>query len=101
MKRIQTYFAGVLALISALVLAVVFYLAFIFPKTVAVWADEGRALSVVQTTLVNLSDVCKSFGLLVIPVLLLILIGCSIWAVVAGMAMKRKTANKALDDTSL
>jgi hypothetical protein len=93
--------AWVLALISALVIAGVFHLAFIFPRTVAVWSEEGRALSVVQTTLINLSNVCKSFGLLVIPVLLLILIGCSRWAVVAGMAMKRKTANKALDDTSL
>jgi type II secretory pathway component PulF len=99
MKRIHTYLAGVLALISGLVLAGVFHLAFIFPKTVALWADEGRDLSVVQTALVNLSEVCKSFGLLVIPVLLAILIGCSIWAVVAGMAMKRKTANKPLQAT--
>jgi type II secretory pathway component PulF len=101
MKRIHTYLAGILALISALVLAGVFHLAFIFPKTVAVWADEGRDLSVVQTTLVNLSEVCKSFGLFVIPILLLIFIGCSIWAVIAGMAMQRKSANNALDDTSL
>ncbi len=78
MKKIQTYLAGILALLGALALAGVIHLVFIFPKTMEIRADEGRALSVVEQALGNLSNLCKSFGLLLIPILVLSIIGCGI-----------------------
>jgi type II secretory pathway component PulF len=84
MKKTQVYIAGALSALAALVLVGVAHLAFVFPKTMAVWKDEGRALSNVEQSLANLSGLCTSFGLLLIPILLLAVIGCGIWAVVAG-----------------
>jgi len=83
MKKIQTYLAGFLAMLGTLILAGVVYLMFIFPRTMAVWADEGRALSGVEQALANLSDTCKSFGVLLIPILILSVIGSGVWAVVS------------------
>ena len=94
MKKIQSCVAAVLALFGVLALAGVIHLAFVFPKTVAVWADEGRALSVVQQALVNLSSLCKSLGLLLVPVLLLAIVGCGVWAVLAGAAVTKESANQ-------
>ena len=84
MKKTQTFVAGTLTILAVLALAGVAHLTFVFPKTMAVWADEGRPLSVVEQALANLSGFCTSFGLLLIPVLLLVVVGCGIWTVLAG-----------------
>ncbi len=93
MKASQTYFAGALALLGVLALAGVVHLVYIFPKSMATWADEDRALSVAEQTIASLSDMCKSFGLFLIPLLLLVVIGCGVWAVVAGISSRQGTAN--------
>jgi type II secretory pathway component PulF len=84
LKKTQVYIAGALTAFAVLALAGVAHLVFVFPKTLAVWADEGRALTIIEQTLANLSDLCKSLGLLIIPALLLAVVGCGIWTVMAG-----------------
>jgi len=93
MKKLQVYLATFMGLASALLLVGVVYLAFIFPKTVKVWAEEGIAISVVQQNLVNLSNLCTSLGIIIMPTLLLVVIGCAVWAIFAGMGNKKETAN--------
>ena len=70
------------------------YLAFIFPKTMALWADQGRALSFAERSLANLSGLCQSYGLLLIPALLLVVVGGGVWAVFASMGSRQEAANK-------
>ena len=67
MKKTQTCVAGVLVLLGSLALAGVFHLTVIFPKTMAVWADEGRALSVAEQTLVNLAFELQQSSAAVVP----------------------------------
>jgi hypothetical protein len=97
-ERTQTYLAGALAVIGAGVFAGAIHLACVFPKTMETWADEGRDLSGAQQTLANLSNLCTSAGFLVLPVLLLVVIGCGAWAVVAGMSGRPKPASQAMEN---
>ena len=99
MKKTQTYVAGVLALLCAVLLAGVAHLVFIFPRTMAGWADEGRALPVAEQALANLSNLCKTFGLLLIPILLLAVIGFGIWAVLVAARSKQESANQQVHGT--
>ena len=98
MRTCQTSFAGVVALLGVLALAGVVHLVYIFPKTLALWADDGRALSVSEQTAARLSNICQSFGLFLIPVLLLVVIGCGVWAVSAGISSRQSTANRMAGD---
>jgi type II secretory pathway component PulF len=84
MEKTQVYIAGALTNFAVLALAGVAYLVFVFPKTLAIWADEGRALTIIEQNLANLSNLCASLGLLIIPALLLAVVGCGIWTVMAG-----------------
>ena len=92
-KRNQSCIAGFLALVGVLALAGVVYLSFVFPKTIEMWLDQGRRLSATEQTLADLSHLCTSFGLILIPCLLLGTIGFGVWAVMAGMGGKQETAN--------
>jgi type II secretory pathway component PulF len=80
-NRFQLCLASILALLGAVALPFVFYLTYIFPKTLAVWADSGDEMSAGEAVVAQLSHLCKSFGLLIMPILLLAVIGCVIWAV--------------------
>ena len=62
MRNIQTYLAGSLAVVSAVMIAGLGYFAFVFPRTMLAWADEGRALSAIEQSLVNLSELSMSVG---------------------------------------
>ena len=83
MNRIHSCVASMLALIGAVALAGVLYLVHVFPRTESVWADEDRALSAVEQAIAQLSNLCKSFGLLIMPILIFAVIGCGVWAVLA------------------
>jgi len=64
-------------------LAGVIYLIFIFPKTVAVWADQARSLPVLLRMLVAVGDVCNRSAFFLIPLLLLGTLACAVctgWA---------------------
>lgn len=89
MKKTQSYFEAALALFALLALPSVVYLAYVFPKTMALWADDERALSTIEQTLAKLSSFCQSFGLLLIPALLLTIIGCVFWAVFASKSSQQ------------
>ena len=93
MKTIQSRLAGSVALLSAFVLSGVIYLVYVFPKTMVVWADEARSLPVSKRLLVEMSQCCQSFGLILLPGLLLVVIGCGFWAVRAGVVNQREAAN--------
>lgn len=92
MKKFQIWMAGVIGLLSALALAGTAYLIFIFPKTVHVWAEEGIALTSGQKLLVDLSEVAKAGGLIIMPLQLAIVIACVVMAFVAG-SVKRPESN--------
>ena len=83
MNRMQTKVATILALLALVCLVVISYLAFMFPKTIDVWKEQGRALSVVEQLTVNLSRLCTHFGLILLPLFLFAVIGCTIWAAVS------------------
>jgi type II secretory pathway component PulF len=97
-KRIHAYIACSLVVLGALALAGVVYLGYVFPRTMAAWADHGRVLSGAEQTLANLSDLCNSFGLFVIPALLLVVIGCGFWAVLVGIVNTEESANKRMQE---
>ena len=84
MNRIQLCVAIILALFAAVAIPCVFYLVYIFPKTLAMLADQGDDLSSVQGVVVELSQLCQPAGLLILPALFFAVIGCVIWAVHAG-----------------
>lgn len=60
---------GVLALLSSIALAGGLYLAFVFPKTIALWQQQGMALSTVQKSLVLASRAFTGHGLMLFPLL--------------------------------
>jgi len=92
-KTTQIKIAAVLAVLMFGALAAVVYLAFVFPKTLALWAEQGRPLSVAEQTIANLSMFCRSFGLFLFPLLLIVVVGSVVWAAVAGHGIKSGTAN--------
>jgi type II secretory pathway component PulF len=64
----------------AAALAVSSYLIFLFPKLTAVWAEQHRALSFVEQIAMNLSEFCRHFGLVLLPLLLAGIVACALWA---------------------
>jgi type II secretory pathway component PulF len=91
-KKLQSRFAVVLAAIGLAALAGAFYLTFVFPKTMQTWSAQERALSVAEQTLVGIGGFCHSFGLLLFPLLLLLTIGCGVWAVRSAAACRQEAA---------
>jgi len=71
-KRIAQIACGLMVAFSLGAIAIGFYLTFFFPKTMAQWADQERPLSVLEQLMVHLSRFCSSFGLILLPVLLLV-----------------------------
>ena len=71
MKKGQAIISGALAIILAVMAGIVIYLVFVFPKALAIWEQEARELTSIQMILVNLSDFCKRYGLILFPVFVL------------------------------
>jgi type II secretory pathway component PulF len=82
-NRIVPIAGGILLLVMLGVTGGGFYLVFVFPKMAAQWAAEGRKLSMPEMLLVNLSHFCSSYGLLVLPVLLLVLLLLVAWMLIS------------------
>ena len=87
-KSAQCMVASVLGVLALVALVAGLYLTFMFPKTVEIWSAQGRALSVVERLLVEASQFCKQFGLLLIPALLASIIGCGVWV---GLAARKNS----------
>ena len=81
----KTVLIGVLLMDMALIAGVA-YLAFIFPRTVALWAESAAEISTGQALLANASMVCSSYGWVLLPVLLL----ASAFTVFALMVVNRR-----------
>ena len=71
MNKGQAVISGVLAIILAVMAGIVIYMAFVFPKALAIWEQEARELTSLQMMMVNLSDFCTQYGLILLPILLL------------------------------
>ena len=71
MKKGQAVISGALAIVMAVMAGIVIYLAFVFPKALAIWEQEARELTSLQMMMVNFSDFCKQYGLIFLPILLL------------------------------
>lgn len=80
-NRIQVCLASLGALFGAVALPCIYYLAYIFPKTLAIWADTGDELSSAQAAVANLSQLCQPVGFLIMLSLFGFVIGCVFWAV--------------------
>ncbi|QDT47905.1 hypothetical protein Pan258_19450 [Symmachiella dynata] len=104
MRNIQTYLAGGLVLLCSVMLAGLGYFAFIFPRTTLVWAQEERALSTTEQSLVNLSEMSMSSGHKIILPLLLVFIGSVYWAIRTrngqGIAIEVAAAHDSNDSKS-
>jgi type II secretory pathway component PulF len=71
MKKGQAVISGALAIIMAVMAGIVIYLAFVFPKALAIWEQEARELNSSQIMMANFSDFCTRYGLILLPILLL------------------------------
>ena len=76
MKKLSSI---IIAAISGAMGVFVVYLAFVFPKTIEAWQEQGVALSVIQNLLVESSRVCSSFALVILPILAIIFLGSCIY----------------------
>ncbi|TWU09719.1 hypothetical protein CA54_49610 [Symmachiella macrocystis] len=104
MRNIQTYLAGGLVLLSAVMLSGLVFFAFVFPRTTLAWAQEGRALSATEQSFVNLSELSMSSGQQIILPLLLVFIGSVYWAIRTrsgqGIAIEVAAAHDSNDSKS-
>lgn len=83
--------AALLTLITGGMVGAVIYLAFIFPKILAVWEEEARTLSASQMLMANVSSFCTSYGRLILPIFLIDFFASLLWLILA--VMKKSTAN--------
>ena len=89
--------AVLVLLVCLAALGGVVYLAFLFPHTVAVWAEAGRKLSHPEVLAVRLSNFCKAYGLILIPGLFLCLAGAILWV---GRVVFRPATDEPADATN-
>jgi type II secretory pathway component PulF len=94
-KKSQCRFAVVLALLAGLLLGCMIVMAFFVPKMLRIWAEMERELSVFERLVARLSQICVETGFVVLPVLLLVMIVCGRWAVLAGRAAAGERENDA------
>ena len=84
MKKVNLTLAGLLAVMAGALLATMFYLAYVFPRTID---PHARVLPLAQRLLLNASTFCRSYGWALLPGALLVFIGGVVWFVCA-MRMK-------------
>ena len=78
-KRRFPVLAALASVLSLALLSAAGYLVFVFPKQIAVMAQEGRTLSKVEQVLVNLSALCSYQSITVFGLLGVMFIGALIW----------------------
>jgi hypothetical protein len=84
MKRMEVVLASVTTVVFSAAFALLLYLLFVFPKVLAGWADQDRALPVMLQLLANLSMFCVSFGILLLPACVLAVMASILWIIVAA-----------------
>jgi len=98
-KKAQAVLASCVLAGSVILTGVMIYLAVVFPRRVAVWADQGKQLSSGEMLMVNLSNMVTTFGLPLLGLLMLLGVASLIWLVVALGAMRKDSANTASHGT--
>ncbi|MBN1804137.1 MAG: hypothetical protein JW837_02690 [Sedimentisphaerales bacterium] len=88
MKKGQAVLAGAAALAMGVTAGVIIYMAFVFPKTLAVWEQEARELSGFQMMAANVSTFCTQYGLIILPVILFGFLVSSLWMI---LTIKKET----------
>ena len=81
---------GVFLLITGGMAGAVIYMAFVFPKILAIWEKEARVLSLLQELMVYFSRFCTQYGLIILPVLILGFLALLVWMIL--VLMKKSTA---------
>ncbi len=90
MSKGSSCIPGILALgFGMLVLAVVSFMAFVFPKTIAQWEVMSRPLSLPERLACALSRICTNYGFILIPALVLLIAASIVWLVTS---LSRKVA---------
>ncbi len=89
-KRQRLVLAVVLDLVGSLMLVGFIYLAYVFPRTEALWQDQDRALPVCAVLLVNLSHFCRNFGLFLFPLFVSWSVAGGIWVMVEARKKQEK-----------
>jgi type II secretory pathway component PulF len=84
MKKKEMTLATLLALVMILALTGSGYLAFVFPRTLDLWRDENRSLSVFQRLVAGASHFCQAYGFLILPALCLGFLGSLAWLAIAS-----------------
>lgn len=82
MSKTRTIIPSLLTLLMVLLLVGFFYLTYVFPRNLAIWEEQERALTTLEQTLANLSTVCASFGFFLVPILLFGTFALGIWALI-------------------
>ena len=76
------------SLLSGALWALFIYLIFVLPKQVAGWEDAGEALPAVTLFMIRIGTFCQRFCILVVPILVLLTVGCISWFFVASRSKK-------------
>ncbi len=86
--RASTVCGGLGLVCSLAVLGGVGYLTYVLPRTVEAWAEAGRELSVLQRLIVGLGSFCHTFGIFLVPLVLLFAVGSLTWLIL-GLTRKQ------------
>ncbi len=82
-KKLQMVLSRLLLVCALLVLAVVFHMVLVVPKAMSQASDMARQLSAPEKFVYNLSGICITYWILIIPILVFIVIGAIIWVMVS------------------
>ena len=81
MKKDQVFFSGLLAVIFTGLIASVLYLLFVLPKVVDRWKELNKTLSLAEKLLLSVADLCASYWMLILPLLIFPLWASVIWMI--------------------
>ena len=93
-KTTQVTMASCLLSGSVILIAAMGYLTYEFPKTVAVWEDQGRTLSAAELHMISVSNSVAHFGLPIFGFFMLSIIACIVWLAVIIRANRTDSANQ-------
>lgn len=82
-SKVQSILAALITITGILLTSLVGYYAFIFPKTIKIWQEQEKSLSIYEQQLVQFSQFCTSFALILIPLYVLMTLAGFIWLVLA------------------
>ena len=89
--KTQAVLAGCMVIGTDILMGIEIYLAFVFPKTIAMWNETGKQLSESERAMVGISRLAQLVGLPILAILSLVLAGSLVWLV---MAMRKRQAER-------